>query len=100
MKHAITINGPNGIYSLLFFILLTSKKTLITAANRNAIRDIVMIFASPKYSPRAPINLTSPKPIASFPATKPPINVIIRNTPPPNAIPKYRICHKIHTIKS
>lgn len=82
------MNGPNGIYSLLFFILLTSKKILITAANKNAISDIVIIFVKPKYKPSAPMNLTSPKPIASFPATNPPIKVIIRNTPPPNAIPK------------
>ena len=37
---------------------------------------------------RAPINFTSPNPIASFPAIRPPINVIIRKIPPPTAIPK------------
>lgn len=83
IKHAITMNGPNGMYSLFFFIFVTNKNMLITAANRNAIRVIVTIFANPKYSPSAPMNFTSPNPIASFPAINPPIRVIIRNTPPP-----------------
>lgn len=48
IKQAITINGPNGMYSFFFFILVASRKTLIIAANKNAISIIVIVFASPK----------------------------------------------------
>lgn len=48
IKQAITINGPNGMYSLFFFILARSKKTLMAAANKNAISIIVIVFANPK----------------------------------------------------
>lgn len=67
----ITINGPKGIYSSVFFILVTSKNILKIAPIRNERSDIIIIFVKPKYKPSAPINLTSPRPIASFPYTKP-----------------------------
>jgi len=39
INDAIIINGPNGIYSSLFFFLETSKIILITAPNKNAISE-------------------------------------------------------------
>jgi len=35
MSAAITINGPNGMYSSVFFILVASKTILIIAPNKN-----------------------------------------------------------------
>ena len=83
----ITINGPKGIYSSAFFFLETNIIILITAANKNAITATIIIFIHPKNKPKAPINLTSPNPIASFPAMRPPISVIIKKIPPPTIIP-------------
>ena len=61
------IKGPNGIYSSVFFILVTSKNMLEIAPIKNEISAMIIIFVSPKYNPNAPINFTSPKPIASLP---------------------------------
>lgn len=81
MNEAITINGPNGIYSSVVFIFVNNNMTLITAPIKKAITDIIIILENPKYNPSAPINLTSPNPIASFPAINPPSKVIIKNIP-------------------
>ncbi len=67
MNVLITINGPNGIYSLDFLILETSKIILKIAPIKNDSNVITIMFESPKYSPNAPISFTSPNPIASFP---------------------------------
>jgi len=84
---AITINGPNGIYSFDFFILVTINIIPNIAPIKNDIADIAKIFDTPKYSPNAPISFTSPNPNASFPYIKLPINVIAKNIPPPTNIP-------------
>ena len=60
---------------------------LIIAQIKNDTNDTIIIFVSPKYNPSAPISFTSPSPIASFPYTKPPKRVIIKNIPPPASIP-------------
>ena len=67
MKVAMTINGPNGIYSLDFFIFDTNNIILKIAPIKNDNNVIIIIFDNPKYSPNAPISFTSPNPIASFP---------------------------------
>ena len=64
---AITINGPKGIYSSDFFNFVTSNIMLSIAPIRNETNVIIIIFDNPKYNPNAPINFTSPKPMASFP---------------------------------
>ena len=66
-KTLTAIKGPNGIYSSVFFILVTSKNMLEIAPIKNEISAMIIIFVSPKYNPNAPINFTSPKPIASLP---------------------------------
>lgn len=50
----ITINGPNGIYSSVFFILVISKMMLKIAPIKNEISDIIIILLNPKYNPSAP----------------------------------------------
>ena len=45
---AITINGPNGIYSFDFFTFININIILITAPSKNAITDIATIPLSPK----------------------------------------------------
>ena len=67
----------------------------ITAASKNAKNETSAVTLAPKNNPSAPINLTSPSPIASFPATKPPSKVIVKNIPPPVRIPNnifFKIC--------
>ena len=64
---AITINGPNGIYSSDFFIFVISNTILSIAPIKNETNVITTMLESPKNNPNAPINLTSPNPIASFP---------------------------------
>ena len=86
------------MYSLFFFIFVASKNILITAAIRNAISAMITMYIRPKNKPNAPMNLTSPNPIASFPAISPPIRVIIKNTPPPINIPEQCISYEVHTI--
>ena len=71
---AITINGPNGIYSSPVFLLQIINATPIIAPNKKAISEIIIIVLQPKNKPSAPISFTSPNPIASFPAIKPPTN--------------------------
>ena len=88
IKVARIIKGPNGMYSSVFFFFVTSNITLIIAPSKNEITAIITTSISPNTSPRAPISFTSPKPIASFPAIAPPINVISRNIPPPAIIPR------------
>ena len=83
----ITINGPNGIYSSDFLILVTIRITPITAPIKNDIIEINPILATPKYSPNAPINFTSPSPNVSFLYIKLPITVIAKNIPAPHNIP-------------
>ena len=61
---------------------------LIIAANKKARTETIIIFIHPKNSPSAPINLTSPNPIASLPAINPPSSVINRKIPLPTSIPK------------
>ena len=46
--------------------------------NKNAIIDITIIFVTPKYNPKAAINLISPNPIDSLPYSKHPISFIIK----------------------
>ncbi len=87
IKAAITINGPNGMYSSVFFFFVARRNMLIIAPSKNAIKDIIIIPLRPKYKPNAPISLTSPKPIASFPAINPPSNVITKNIPAPITMP-------------
>ena len=54
-------------------------RTDIIAASKNDNTEIDIIFIHPKNKPKAPMNFTSPNPIASFPAINPPNNVIIKN---------------------
>ena len=49
---AITINGPNGIYSFDFFILVTINIMLSTAPIKNDITAIAIIPCHPKNSPK------------------------------------------------
>ena len=44
----ITINGPNGMYSLDFFIFETNSTILKIAPIKNDNSVIIMIFDSPK----------------------------------------------------
>ena len=50
----ITINGPNGMYSSDFFILVTSKNILKIAPIKNERSATIIIFVKPKYRPSAP----------------------------------------------
>ena len=63
----ITINGPNGIYSLDFLIFVINSNTLNIAPIKNDNSVITMIFDSPNSNPNDAISFTSPNPIASFP---------------------------------
>ena len=87
MNVETTINGPNGIYSFGFFILHSIITILNIAPIKKDIIEIIIIFFIPKNKPNVPTNLTSPIPIASFPATIPPIIVISKNIPPPTNKP-------------
>ena len=87
-KQLATMNGPNGIYSFTFFLLIIKIPILIIAANKKASTEIMIILIQPKNKPSAPMNFTSPKPIASFPAINPPIKVMSKKIPPPASIPK------------
>ena len=60
---------------------------LSIAPIKNDSSVITIMFDRPKYIPNAPISFTSPKPIASFPYTSPPISVIAKNIPAPTNIP-------------
>ena len=46
---AITINGPKGIYSSVFFFLVAIKPILIIAPSKKAINEITIIPPKPKY---------------------------------------------------
>ena len=83
----ITINGPNGMYSSLFFFFLNISVIPTIAPSKNAIREIIIMVLHPKNNPSPPINFTSPKPIASFPAISPPTSVINKKIPAPAIIP-------------
>lgn len=45
---AITINGPNGMYSLAFFILNITNTIPTIAPTKNAINEIINVFVNPK----------------------------------------------------
>ena len=47
----ITINGPNGIYSLDFLIFVINSNTLNIAPIKNDNSVITMIFDSPNSNP-------------------------------------------------
>ena len=75
------------MYSSVLFFFVTSKTILIIAPIKKAINETAIIFIHPKNNPIAPISFTSPNPIASFPAIRPPINVISKNIPAPTKPP-------------
>ena len=82
------MNGPNGIYSSVFFLFTINNIILNIEPTKNAIIDIAIILLHPKNSPKAPTNFTSPNPTASFPDIKDPTNVINKKMPVPTIIPK------------
>lgn len=84
---AITINGPKGIYSSAFFVFVITINKLMIAPIKNEIKETIIILVNPKYKPSAPINFTSPNPIAFFPYTIPPKHVITKKIPAPAIIP-------------
>lgn len=87
----ITKNGPNGIYSSLLFkikTLISKTKIETMAPTKNANNETCAMPLTPKYKPIAPMNFTSPSPIASLPAMIPPSNVIAPKIPAPVTIPK------------
>ena len=53
---AITMNGPNGMYSSDFFIFVTNKPILKMAPIKNDTSVIIIMLDNPKYNPKAPIN--------------------------------------------
>ena len=84
---AITINGPNAMYWSIFLIFVARKMILKIAPIKKDNNVIMIIFVNPKYSPNAPISLTSPSPIASLPYISPPKRVSAKNIPAPANIP-------------
>lgn len=48
-----TINGPNGIYSSIFFIFVANNIILNIAPIKNDTNVITIIFDNPKYSPNS-----------------------------------------------
>ena len=50
----ITINGPNGIYSSLFFFFLNISVIPTIAPSKNAIREIIIMVLHPKNNPNPP----------------------------------------------
>ena len=80
------MNGPNGMYSSDFFILLTNNIILRIAPIKNDTNVTAIILYCPKNNPKAPISFTSPNPIASFPYIAPTYQCN-KNIPPPISIP-------------
>ncbi len=55
------------MYSSDFFILVANKMILSMAPIKKETNVMIIILDKPKNNPNAPISLTSPNPIASFP---------------------------------
>ena len=87
IKLAITIKGPKGMYSLIFFFFAIINIILIIAPIKNEIIDIANILEEPKNNPKAAISFTSPNPIESFPDTILPRIVNIPKITVPKTIP-------------
>ena len=64
---AIAINGPNGMYSLVFFLFTNNRTILRIAPMKNDKSVIIIVLENPKNSPSAATNFTAPNPIVSFP---------------------------------
>ena len=52
INDAITINGPNGIYSSDFLIFVASNKMLRTAPIRKDTKVMITILDKPKNNPK------------------------------------------------
>ena len=52
INDAITINGPNGMYSSDFFIFVASNKMLRIAPIRKDSNIIMIILDNPKNNPK------------------------------------------------
>ena len=55
------------MYSSDFFIFVANNIILRIAPIKKETSVMIIILDKPKYKPNAPINFTSPNPMASFP---------------------------------
>ena len=85
------MNGPNGIYSSVFFFFISNNIMLNIEPIKKDIIDIAIILLHPKNKPIAPTNFTSPNPIASFPEISELTSVINKKIPTPYNHSKERI---------
>ena len=95
IKEPKIINGPKGITSSLFLILLAIKIIPVSAPKKNPKKSEMMIYLQPRKAPIMAASLTSPPPIASFLKITEPPKPMINIIPPPTTTPKAEFTNEI-----